>query len=279
MGRRRPVRGRVVAVTGGARGIGLATAQALAGAGARVVIGDLDADAAHAAAAGVGHGTLGAALDVTDDDSYRAFLDLVEREAGPLDVLVSNAGVMWVGPFLDEPMDAVRRQVEVNFLGVVRGVRLAVPRMRGRGGTLVTVASAASWVAPPGEATYAATKHAVHGWLSAVRAELRGSGIEVCAVLPGVVDTELAAGTGTGPVRRLTPDEIGAAVLRVVGRPRFETVVPGRIALLRKVSVALPGPARDLMHRLLLPDQTAAVRGTDVRRGYQDRHFAPGSRP
>lgn len=279
MGGRTAVRGRVVAVTGGARGIGFAVATALAGAGARVVIGDLDADAARDAAARIGHGTVGAGLDVTDEASYRAFLDLVERTAGPLDVLVSNAGVMWVGPFLEEPEEAVRRQVEVNFLGVVRGVRLAVPRMRDRGGTLVTVASAASWVAPPGEATYAATKHAVLGWLSAVRAELRGSGIEVCAVLPGVVDTELAAGTGTGPVRRLSPDEIGAAVLRVVGRPRFETVVPGRIALLRKVSVVLPGPARDLMHRLLLPDQAAAVRDTDVRRRYQDRHFTPGSRP
>lgn len=277
MQHRRSVRGRVVAVTGGARGIGYAVAEALAGAGATVVLGDLDGDAARDAAARIGRGALGAALDVTDDASYAAFLDLVAVEAGPLDVLVSNAGVMWVGPFLDEPMDAVRRQVEVNFLGVVRGVRLAVPRMRGRGGTLVTVASAASWVAPPGEATYAATKHAVYGWLSAVRTELRGTGIEVCAVLPGVVDTELAAGTATGPVRLLQPHEIGRAVVRVVGQPRFETVIPARISLLRKISVALPGPARDLMHRLLLPDQAAATRTTDVRRRYEGRHFTSGS--
>ena len=275
MPRTRPVRGRVVAVTGGARGIGYAVAGRLAAAGARVVVGDLDGDAARDAAGRIGHGTLGTALDVTDDASYAGFLDRVAADAGPLDVLVSNAGVMWVGPFLDEPMDAVRRQVEVNFLGVVRGVRLAVPRMAGRGGTLVTVASAASWVAPPGEATYAATKHAVLGWLSAVRAELRGSGVDVCAVLPGVVETELAAGTATGPVRRLQPDDVARAVLRVVERPRFETVLPGRIALLHKVSVALPAPARDLMHRLLLPDQVAAVRAGEARDGYQSRHFGP----
>ena len=275
MPRTRPVRGRVVAVTGGARGIGYAVAGRLAAAGARVVVGDLDGDAARDAAGRIGHGTLGTALDVTDDASYAGFLDRVAADAGPLDVLVSNAGVMWVGPFLDEPMDAVRRQVEVNFLGVVRGVRLAVPRMAGRGGTLVTVASAASWVAPPGEATYAATKHAVLGWLSAVRAELRGSGVEVCAVLPGVVETELASGTATGPVRRLQPDDVARAVLRVVERPRFETVLPGRIALLHKVSVALPAPARDLMHRLLLPDQVAAVRAGEARDGYQSRHFGP----
>lgn len=265
--------GKVVAVTGGARGIGYAVAEHLAAAGARVVLGDLDADAARDAAARIGRGALGAALDVTDDASYAAFLDLVALEAGPLDVLVSNAGVMWVGPFLDEPMDAVRRQVEVNFLGVVRGVRLAVPRMRGRSGTLVTVASAASWVAPPGEATYAATKHAVYGWLSAVRAELRGSGIEVCAVLPGVVETELAAGTASGPVRRLQPDDVARAVVRAVVRPRFETVVPARISLLRRISVALPGPARDLMHRLLLPDQVAAARASGARTAYESRHF------
>ena len=271
------VRGKVVAVTGGARGIGYAIAEHLAAAGARVVLGDLDADAAQDAAARIGRGVVGAALDVTDDVSYAAFLDLVAVEAGPLDVLVSNAGVMWVGSFLDEPMAAVRRQVEVNFLGVVRGVRLAVPRMAGRGGTLVTVASAASWVAPPGEATYAATKHAVLGWLSAVRGELRGSGVEVCAVLPGVVETELAAGTSAGPVRRLQPEEIARAVVDVVARPRFETVIPARISLLRKVSVVLPAPARDLMHRLLLPDQVAAARATDVRSRYQSRHFTPGS--
>ncbi len=87
------------------------------------------------------------------------------RARRPLDALVNNAGVMWVGPFDEEPEAAARRMMEVNFFGVVRGTRLVLPAMRARrSGHVVTVASVASHIAPAGEATYAATKHAVLGW-------------------------------------------------------------------------------------------------------------------
>jgi NAD(P)-dependent dehydrogenase (short-subunit alcohol dehydrogenase family) len=92
----------VVAITGGARGIGLATATALSCRGARVAIGDLDAGAAQLAAQRIGGGALGLALDVTKRASFEAFLDQVEEELGELDVLINNAGIQHVGRFADE---------------------------------------------------------------------------------------------------------------------------------------------------------------------------------
>lgn len=275
----RQLRGRVVAVTGGAAGIGLEIAAVLAAAGARVAIGDLDASAAREAATKVGHGTLGVALDVTDHASFAAFLDLVEVELGALDVLVNNAGVMRVGSYATETDAEALRQIEVNLLGVIRGVRLAGPRMAARGrGHIVTIASAASKIAPAGEATYSATKHAVHGYLSAVRAELRGSGVEISVVMPGVVDTELAAGTATGPVRRLRPREVAEAVRRVLLRPAFEVVLPRRIALLHAAVAVLPERARDRLLAATLPDQVAAVSGGTARRRYEAAHFTDPDR-
>src|SRR3954465_11590963 len=127
-----PLNGRVVAITGGARGIGLATARALRAAGAKVAIGDLDLDATTAAAEGVGADVLAAQLDVTDPVSFKAFLDLVERELGPLDVLVNNAGIMPIGPFLEEQHSTAGKVLEVNVGGCMIGMKQALPRMTAR---------------------------------------------------------------------------------------------------------------------------------------------------
>jgi NAD(P)-dependent dehydrogenase (short-subunit alcohol dehydrogenase family) len=248
---------RVVAVTGGARGIGAAIARVLAARGDRVAIGDLDEGEARATAATLGGDAVGLPLDVTDTPSFAAFLDAAEDAFGrPADVLVNNAGIMWVGPHEEEPERTAERQMAVNFHGVARGMRLVLPAMRARGhGHVVNVASAASRVGPAGEATYAATKHAVLGYSTAVREELRGSGVELSVVMPIVVETELAAGTAHGRTRRLKPEDVARAVAGVIDRPRFEVHVPREVAVVPRLLALLPQRGRDAVTKVLVPNQ------------------------
>jgi short-subunit dehydrogenase len=252
----RNLNGMSVAVTGGARGIGAAIAAELARAGARAAVGDLDAEAARQTAASLEGDAASLALDVTSTESFAGFLDAAEAAHGPLDVLVNNAGIMWVGPFAEEDEATAHRQFEVNLHGTMRGMKLALPGMLARGhGHLVNIASMASRVTPAGEATYTATKHAVYGYSAAVRAELRGSGVEVSLVMPAVVETELARGTSHGRTRRLEPGDVARAVAAGVRRPRFEVYVPGSLSLLSRVYAAAPLRMRDAMARALVPDQ------------------------
>ena len=261
--------GRVVAVTGGARGIGAGIAAEVVRRGGRVAIGDLDEPSAAAAAAGLGERAAGFALDVTDAGSFAAFLDAAEERLGPLDVLVNNAGIMWVGRFHEEPEEVALRQFDVNLHGVLRGTKLAATRMCERGrGQIVNVASSASKIAPPGEATYTATKHAVYGYSVAVREELRGSGVEVSVVMPVVVDTELAAGTSGGRGKTLRPEDVATAVADAIEHPRFDVFVPRSMSAFVRVLALLPERARVRLARFAVPDQ---VRDTDqaARRDYE----------
>jgi NAD(P)-dependent dehydrogenase (short-subunit alcohol dehydrogenase family) len=138
----RQLNGKVVAITGGARGIGRATAAALLAQGARVAIGDLDAELTRQVAAEIGAGAVGLPLDVTSRESFVAFLDRVERELGPLDVLVNNAGIAPTGEFARESDAVTARILEVNIKGTMLGCKLALERMLPRErGNIVNVSS------------------------------------------------------------------------------------------------------------------------------------------
>src|SRR5207253_3661150 len=140
----RSLTGSVVAITGGARGIGRATAAALIAQGARVAIGDIDAALAEETAGELRAGTIGLPLDVTDRDSFAAFLEQVEDRLGPLDVLINNAGIMPIGPFVEETDATATRMIDINLHGVIYGSKLALARFIPRGrGHLVQIASAA----------------------------------------------------------------------------------------------------------------------------------------
>src|SRR3954463_3805631 len=175
---------KVVAITGGARGIGLATAQALAERGYRVAIGDLDGDEAEAAASALPGTAAGFPLDVTDEDSFARFLDAAAERLGPLDVLVNNAGIMFVGALDGAGYRGASKVLDVNVKGVAIGMHLAIPRLR-QGGHIVNVVSSSAWIAPPALSVYSASKHAARGLTDAVRGELRDAGIHVTAVYPG----------------------------------------------------------------------------------------------
>ena len=241
---------RVIAVTGGARGIGRSIAAELARAGARVGIGDLDLAAAEATAAELPGGVAALQLDVTDRASVERFVDGVEERFGPLDVLVNNAGILLVGPFLEEDDAATQRQFAVNVMGVIHGMRTVLPRMRERGrGHVVNVASSASWVAPPGEVTYSATKHAVLALTDGVREELHGTGIHLTGVFPGLVATELAKGTKPPRTTKwISPDQVGAAVAAAVADPRPDVFVTRDLGFTARLLRAMPTRLR---HRFL----------------------------
>ena len=267
------ISGRVVAVTGGARGIGQAIAASLARRGARVAIGDIDGEAAERAAGALGAEAVGAQLDVTDRDSFERFLDMARDRLGPLDVLVNNAGVMVVGPFAEANEVAAARVMDVNLGGVIHGMRLAIPRLRERGGgQIVNVISGAGWVPPAALATYAASKHAAKGLSDAVRDELRGEGIRVTAVYPMLVRTELAVGTQPARGGRwISPEEVGEAVTKAIERPRDEVFVPRWTAGILRLQSALPPRGRDALARVFGVDKLYTGVDPKTRAEYERR--------
>jgi NAD(P)-dependent dehydrogenase (short-subunit alcohol dehydrogenase family) len=266
------VRNRVVAVTGGARGIGHATAAALLAAGARVAIGDLDGELADRAAEALGRGCRGYALDVTDPASFDAFLDAVERDLGPLDVLVNNAGVMLVGDFLDMDQASDDVQVDVNLRGVLTGMRLAGRRMRERRtGHIVSIASMAGLVGAPGGLAYSATKHAVVGASAALRAELRSHDVTVSTVCPSIVRTELGGGLGSLAVPPVEPEDVARAVLRVLRTRRTLVAVPAWLLGLRAAVGWLPVSAQEGIARALGSDRALTEADPLARAAYEAR--------
>jgi NAD(P)-dependent dehydrogenase (short-subunit alcohol dehydrogenase family) len=249
---RTDLRGRVVAITGGARGVGLAIGRACALAGARVALGDLDGDVAAEAAAQ--WGGPGLRLDVRDEASWTQFLDDVRERLGPIDVMVNSAGVALPGRFLDSSAGAQDVQLEVNLAGVVRCLRLVLPQMVHRGsGHVVNIASASGLMAAPGAAVYSATKHGVVGLTEAVRWELRGTGVHLTAVLPTVVSTEMAAGLGTRGLPTVSAANVADVVLRAVrsARPPAVVLVPRWFRAVQLIDALAPQWVRDRARRIV----------------------------
>ncbi len=268
--------GRRIAITGAARGIGLATARVLHARGATVLLGDLDADATAAAARTVGPRATGLPLDVTDHDAFARFLDLAQED-GPLDVLVNNAGIMPIGAFTEQPHEAYRRAVEVNVMGVVNGMHLALPDMVARGrGHVVNVASTAGKGPVPGGVVYCGTKAAVIAMTETARVELARTGVDLTCVIPHFTRTELIS--GTTPTRFLPvvePTDVAEAIADAVRRPTADVYVPRVLRPLMESGPLLGRRVRDLLghglgaYRTFLDVDRGARAGYDARAGYQ----------
>ncbi len=240
MTRPTPFPAKTIAITGGARGIGYQTAKELIGRGHRVAIGDIDEARAKEAADELGISSV-ARLDVTDPDSFRAFLDMVETQLGPIDVLINTAGIMPTGHVHEEEDSVTRRQVEINVLGVIFGTKLALQRMLPRrAGHIINTASLAGELSVPGLATYCGTKFAVIGFTEAARQEYRKSGVCLSTVRPTFTNTELVAGTsGAKGLRNAEPQEIARATADLIEQPRpfvrVTRVAGGMVAVMKFV--------------------------------------------
>ena len=202
--------GAVVCVTGAGRGIGRATATELARRGARVWIGDLDTEEATRAAAEIGAKSMH--LDVTKVDSLGKFWAAASVD-GPVEMLVNNAGIMRLGPFVDQSLEGHHQEVAVNLGGVINGMHVFLPDMLARNhGHIVNVASMAAKVTTPGIAVYCASKFAVAALSRAVRAEIAHTAVTVTTVMPAAVNTELTSGVSLDLQPTLEPEQVGRVI-------------------------------------------------------------------
>jgi NAD(P)-dependent dehydrogenase (short-subunit alcohol dehydrogenase family) len=274
--------GQNVAITGGARGIGRATAQALLRQGMRVAIGDVDQQAAEQTVRELGGSgdtphpaALALGLDVTERESFEAFLDATEEQLGPLDVLINNAGIMPLGRFIDEDDLTARRMIDINLHGVILGTKLALARMVPRDrGHIVNIASQAGKFGAPGGATYSATKHAVVGLSEAVRGELHlmDAHIDLSYVMPYAVNTEL--GSGLADVRgqhNLEPEEVADAIVEALQHGLVEVWVPKSTKRTYQLGTLLPRRLSEGLGRAMKADRLLADADVTARREYELR--------
>lgn len=271
---------RVVAITGAARGIGRATAEAFLSRGSSVAIGDLDADLARSTAAELSAAyprcrVVGLGLDVACESQIRSFLTEATDELGQVEVLVNNAGIMPTGALADETEAFTRKILEVNLKGVIGGTRVGLT-MLPSSGAIVNIASQAALLPAPALATYGASKAAVSFFGHAMRRELEGTAQpHVCTVLPGIVRTELSAGTKLAgylePVFVVNPDDVAEGVVRGVLQRRHRVYVPAPMGTMIRVLAVVPYPVRRAIERALGLDSAFAEADPESRRRYHAR--------
>jgi short-subunit dehydrogenase len=238
MGGRTDLRGKVVFITGASAGIGEALARQAAARGAAVVVAARRLDrlerlAAELAAVEGCAGALAVACDVTRDGDLPAAVARTLDRFGRLDLVVANAGFAVAGTVMKLSLEEYRRQMEINFFGVLRTVQATVPALAASAGALGIVGSANGYLSVPTASAYCASKFAVRALAIALRHELFERGISVTHLAPGFITTELRQVDNTGqhhpeaadPVPRwlqMPADRAAARMLKAILRRRAE---------------------------------------------------------
>lgn len=247
---------KAIFITGAASGMGLETARLFAKQGWFIGGADVnDAGLARLEAELGAENCLVQRLDVTDREAYRAALDAFAAATdGTLDVLYNNAGIGRGGPFADQPWQDVLDVVQVNLVGVLTGIHLAIPLLKATPGSLCfTTSSSSATYGMPMIAVYSATKHAVKGLTEALAIELKPFGVRVADVLPALIDTPIlpegaaAAAPRAGVFRAIPPREVAETVWEAYGSDRLHWYVPRELVALDHMATLEPERTRDEM--------------------------------
>ena len=270
------IRGKTIAITGAARGIGYATAKALLARGARVVIGDRDVALQESAVADLTKlgQVSGYPLDVTDRESFATFLDKARTDGGGhIDVLINNAGVMPIGPFLEQSEQSIRSSIEVNFYGVLAGCQLVLPDMIARRrGHIINIASLSGLIPVPGQVVYVGAKFAVVGLSTALADEVAPHGVNVSVIMPPFTNTELISGTDTGSaIKPVEPEEIAAAIVKTLDKPKTHVSVPAPLRFTAQAAQMLGPRGRRWLNGKLGLDRIFLDFDSTKRASYEQR--------
>lgn len=247
-----PLHGKVVLITGPARGIGAETARRLAARGARLSLVGLEPERLASLAAELGAGHVWHPADVTDQAALDRAVSATVQTLGGIDVVFANAGIACVGTVATSPADALARTLEVNLIGVVRTVSATLPHVTARRGYCLLMASASALAPLPGMAAYSASKVAVERFADALRLEVTHKGVQVGVAYPSWIDTDMVRSTQQdlnsfnqtlarlpGPLGKVTSlEECADAMVDAMERRRRKVFVPrslSRYSLVRQL--------------------------------------------
>ena len=210
----------IALVTGGAQGIGFACAQALVRDGARVVLADIKADKVAESARELGPDNVGLVVDMSRSDEVDGMFAQIEREFGPVSVLVNNAGIALPGDFLQTSLEDFERVISVNLVAVFQATQRAAQTMVAHElrGAIVNISSINAVLAIPAISAYCASKGGVMQLTKSASLALAPHGIRVNAVGPGSIDTEMMAGINANPAALETA--LSRTPLKRLGEPR-----------------------------------------------------------
>ncbi|WP_372343548.1 SDR family NAD(P)-dependent oxidoreductase [Streptomyces sp. KL116D] len=224
--------GRRAFVTGGAKGIGRAIAEKLIASGARVVIADLDQAGAEATAKELGNGTVGVRCDVRSSDEVQAAVDAAVEALGGLDLVVNNAGIEIARPITELTDEDFMTVLDVNAGGTFRVTKAVIPALAASDkAAIVNLGSIAGMGGGPTLAAYCASKGAILRLTETAAAELRGVGITVNAVCPGIVSTDMARRL-VDPINAISPVPFDALIAAKQGREGKPEEIAALIAFL-----------------------------------------------
>lgn len=239
------VQDKVALVTGGASGVGLETVQLLLREGAFVAISDINAEAGERLAAECGERAIFVRHDVSNEDDWTAAIRAVQQRLGPLDILINNAGILTPGNIETATLAQFRQLMQVNADSCFLGCQQGVAAMKGRGGSIVNMASVSSWLPIEGYAAYSASKAAVAALTRATALYCRKNGhaIRVNSLHPDGIYTPMMQASAPGvPAQHLLFDP--------KTNPKGRACLPGKIA-----QVLL----------FLASDESQAISGAEIR--------------